>query len=202
MATATEIHRVTNSLWVWQAFSREHKTDLASSAYLTPKGLILVDPIPLADDAREELLASGSPAAVLLTNANHERDAQSWREHCSLPIWAPAKAVQTLEIPVDLVFTKELPVDWTIIDLEGGGVGETAFFNPQDGGTLIIGDAIINLEATGFDMLPRKYCSNAKQLRQALQQLRAFKMERIVFAHGLPITTRAFERLAQLLDTM
>ena len=63
---------------------------------------------------------------------------------------------------------------------------------------VIIGDALINFETYGFTFLPGKYCSNEKEMRRSLRKLLDYKAERMLFAHGTPILSRASERLKSL----
>jgi hypothetical protein len=64
---------------------------------------------------------------------------------------------------------------------------------------MVIGDALINFEPYGFGLLPAKYCSNFKLMRRSLSQLLDYSFERMLFAHGMPILSRARERLELLL---
>jgi len=70
-----------------------------------------------------------------------------------------------------------------------------------DGGTLIVGDALINFESYGFTFLPAKYCSNQKQMRRSLRKLLDYRAQRMLFAHGTPILSDASERLRGLLES-
>jgi len=63
-----------------------------------------------------------------------------------------------------------------------------------------MGDALINFQPYGFTFLPGKYCSNEKEMRRSLRKLLTCKTQRMLFAHGLPILSRASDRLRQLLD--
>ena len=85
-----------------------------------------------------------------------------------------------------------------VIEVEGAVAGEIAIYHPSNGGTLIVGDALINFEPYGFSFLPRKYCLNEKQMRSSLHQLLARPAERIFFAHGVPILSGATARLRHL----
>src|SRR5207247_4459970 len=87
----------------------------------------------------------------------------------------------------------------TTIAIEGAALGESALHLEKDDGTIIIGDALINFEPFGFSLLPPKYCSNQKLMRQSLRQLLDFKFERLLFAHGTPILSSARARLEALL---
>lgn len=85
------------------------------------------------------------------------------------------------------------------IPIEGAASGEMAFHFADSGGTLVIGDALINFEPYGFTLLPSKYCSNQRQMRGSLRPLLDWPFERLLFAHGSPILSSARARLETLL---
>lgn len=84
--------------------------------------------------------------------------------------------------------------------IDGAAGGEIALYHAANGGTLVIGDALINFEPYGFAFLPEKYCQDPRQMRNSLRKLLRFNAERILFAHGMPILSGASERLQQLLQ--
>jgi glyoxylase-like metal-dependent hydrolase (beta-lactamase superfamily II) len=86
-----------------------------------------------------------------------------------------------------------------VIGIEGAAPGEIILHYAPGGGTLIIGDALINFEPYGFTFLPNKYCSREKEMRRSLRKLLDYKTERILFAHGTPILSGASDRLQRLL---
>jgi glyoxylase-like metal-dependent hydrolase (beta-lactamase superfamily II) len=85
------------------------------------------------------------------------------------------------------------------IEIEGAAAGEMAVHHAQDGGALIVGDALINFEPYGFTFLPSKYCLNAKKMRRSLRRLLDYKFERMLFAHGTPLMYSAQKKLEGLL---
>ena len=85
--------------------------------------------------------------------------------------------------------------------IDGGPLGEMALHYVEDGGTMIIGDALINFDPYGFEFLPAKYCRNAKLMRRSLRKLLDFSFDRMLFAHGTPILSDARTRLEQLLTS-
>jgi hypothetical protein len=87
----------------------------------------------------------------------------------------------------------------TAIPIEGAALGEMAFHFADNGGTFVIGDALINFEPNGFSLLPAKYCSNQRRMQASLQQLLDWRFERLLFAHGSPIVNSARARLDTLL---
>ena len=88
-----------------------------------------------------------------------------------------------------------------VIAIEGAAPGEIVLHYTSNGGTLIVGDALINFEPYGFTFLPDKYCSSEKEMRRSLRKLLDCTAERILFAHGTPILSGASDRLQRLLDS-
>lgn len=198
MKRADEFHAVRPGLFVWQAYEPAVKAELTSCARVTARGLVFIDPIPLAEEALDELAAAAPPAAIVLTNGNHARAANEFRARFSIPLHAHAEAAAALEIPVDHALADgDLVLDaLTVIALPGAGAGEIAL---HGGGALHVGDALIHLPPHGFAPLPDKYCADARELRRSLGKLLPFPFEVLTFAHGLPLVARARQRLAQLL---
>jgi len=201
MPLAHELEQLTPNLSLWQAFDLAVKADLFSTALLTKSGLFLVDPIPLAAPAWNGLIAGRTVAGVYLTNANHFRNVEETAQKTQAPVFAAEPVVAQLKSATSkkVMEGEQIAEGVTVIGLEGAAEGETAVHFADDGGTIVIGDALINLDPYGFALLPAKYCSNQKQLRRSLRQLLDFSFERLCFAHGLPLVSAARARLEGLL---
>ena len=193
----TQVHP---GLWVWQAYDPAVKTDLFSTAIAASSGVYLIDPIPLPDADLETLGQAGPIAGIIVTNANHQRSAFNYSQRFGVPIFGHAKALSTIKPakPGDL---SAIIADLEVVEILGAVAGEIALYQRSDGGTLIIGDALINLEAYGFTFLPQKYCLDQKQMRRSLRNLLPLSLERLLFAHGTPIVTQAGDRLRTLLQS-
>ena len=174
------------------------KVDLSCCARRMARGLIFIDPIPLAREALAELCEVAAPAAIILTNGNHARAAAEYRTRLSIPILAHAGAVAALSLSVDQEIADGETVldELTVIALPGAASGEIAL---HAGGMLHVGDALIHLAPPGFAQLPEKYCTDAREMRASLGKLLRFPFEVLTFAHGLPLVSQARQRLAQLL---
>ena len=180
---------------IWQAYDSGAKAELVSTAIRTGRGgVVIFDPIPLAADARLEL---GKVETVLITNANHARAASDFADAGA--IFIPAELAN--ELPKAGHLADEMRVaELTVIAIRGAALGEFAFYDARNGGALIVGDAIINFEPHGFSLLPAKYCVDRKQMIRSLRRLLDFTFNRMFFAHGSPIMTRARDRFTTLLD--
>ena len=189
---------VSTSFAIWYTHHPTVKADLFSTAFAARNELTVIDPIALPSSLRAELDSLGRVTAIIVTNANHLRDTVNFS--CSASIFAP------VELSVDLTRNRALSDGLQVgpfraIKIDGAADGEFALYHPDDGGALIVGDALINFEPHGFDLLPQKYCNNQKQMIRSLRRLLDLDFNRVFFAHGNPIITRARERLASLLSS-
>ena len=194
-----EFAQLRPGLWVWSAYAPSVKTDLFSAAVAASSGIYLIDPIPLADSDLLALTQAAPISGVIITNANHQRAALEYSERFRVPVLAHPETIAEVK-PSRPGELSAIAGILESIEIESAVAGEIALYHPENGGTLVVGDALINLEPYGFAFLPRKYCLNEKAMRRSLRKLLPLAVERILFAHGTPIVCRAGERLRQLLE--
>jgi glyoxylase-like metal-dependent hydrolase (beta-lactamase superfamily II) len=199
----SDFDRIASNVAIWHDYDREVKAELYSTSLTTSEGMYLIDPTPLEKEALDELIGSDPVTGIIATNSNHYRASAQFAEQFSAPIFArceafPDKAAQQFRSVAD---GDEICNGLRVIGIEGAVAGEIILHYTPDGGTLIVGDALINFEPYGFTFLPRKYCSNEKEMRRSLQKLLDYKAERILFAHGTPILSGVSDRLRGLLGS-
>jgi len=195
---AEEFQIIRPDLAFWQAYEPAVKCDLSCCARLVGKELVFIDPIPLAPAALAELTTTATPAAIILTNGNHARAAEWFRERFHIPVFAHAAAVAELGLAVDHLLAEDDPAPGglAVVEIGGAPAGEIALCG---GDVCHVGDALIHLEPLGFAALPDKYCADPRAMRPALGKLLRFNFELLTFAHGLPLAPHARQRLADLL---
>jgi glyoxylase-like metal-dependent hydrolase (beta-lactamase superfamily II) len=201
---ASDFDRIAPYLCVWHDYDPGVKAECYSTSLTTSEGMYLIDPIPLEKRALNELIGSDRVAGIVVTSSNHHRISAQFAEQFSAPIFArceafPDKAEQQFRSVAD---GDEICRGLRAIGIEGAAAGEMILHYASNSGTLIVGDALINLEPYGFTFLPGKYCSNEKEMRRSLRKLLAYEAERILFAHGSPILSAASERLRELLGSV
>ena len=202
MPVACDLYQLVPGLFIWQCYDPTVKAELCSSAVVASGDIYVVDPILLEASQLNRLRGVARPAGVVVTNANHQRAALYYSKELSAPILARResfrgkKPSRFKEIANGAKICDELEV----IAIDGAVAGEIALYHPLNGGTLVVGDALINFEPPGFAVLPRKYCLNQKQMQRSLQELLTRPAERLLFAHGTPILSGARSRLRDLLD--
>ena len=182
MVSAAEVEPVASGVFLWRAYDPSIKTELFSTGLTITSGTYLIDPISLAPGAVGALTNVGG---IIVTNENHERAGSDFAEQFRVPVYSGA--------------SPSFPAGLTAISIEGAAPGEMAVHSTVAGGVMVIGDALINFDPYGFTFLPAKYCTNHKLMRRSLAKLLDYSFERMLFAHGTPIQSRANERLAALL---
>jgi hypothetical protein len=196
----TEFSRISPSYAIWHIYNSKIKAELFSTALVAGNELTIIDPIALPSAHQTRLKSLGRVARIVITNANHARDAATFARFYSAPIFAPPEL--NAELPHRHSLHDALVIGpLRAIRIEGAADGEFALYHPDDTGTLIVGDALINFDPHGFTLLPRKYCSNQKQMIRSLHKFLDLDFARIFFAHGSPIMIRARHRLESLLNS-
>lgn len=200
MPVARDLTQLLPGLFVWQEYDSAVKAKLFSSAIVTSAGLYIVDPIPLVD--KRELMDVAPVSGVVVTNSNHLRAASDYANKFGAPVFAHAESFPHKEFPclIEIDDGQRIAQQLEVITIDGAPPGEIALYHSPNGGTLIVGDALINFEPYGFTFLPRKYCRNQKEMRRSLRKLLGLEVERMLFAHGTPLLSGARARLRQLLD--
>ncbi len=201
MVRAVELQPLSAGICMWHAYDPAVKAELCSTALRLDDRLYLVDPIPLADPAWEELTRDASVCGIFVTNANHERAVPAFAARGGAAVLASpatASALWNLET-ISIEAGEQVGERIEAIEIEGAAEGEIALYFEDDDGAIILGDALINFGSDGFALLPPKYCADQKRMRRSLRQLLDFSFERLLFAHGLPIISGARSKLERLL---
>jgi len=198
MVAATSVEEILPGVFRWERWSPEHKVVLSSHAARQGSEFLIFDPIEVSVEVLDGF-PPAPPTAIVLTSTNHLRAAVTWRDRFRVPVFASAEAKLGAD-GVQSLATDQLPFKhWRAMPLPGGPAGELAFFLPAMS-LLIFGDAVVNLEGRGLELLPAKYCVDQIRLRESVRRLtREFVALNAVFAHGAPLLGDASARLATLL---
>ena len=175
------------------------KAELFSTALAAGNGLIIIDPIALPPAHRTDLESLGRVARIVITNANHARNAATFAHSYSAPIFAPPELrgeLRSHNLHDGLAIG---PL--RVIRIEGAADGEFALYHADDGGTLIMGDALINFDPHGFHLVAPKILHQPKTNGPITPQTAGSRFLADFFAHGNPIMIRAREQLESLLDS-
>lgn len=196
---ASRLETVAPGVYRWEFFSNHHQVELTSHAVVIRKELFLFDPIPLAEGPFRQLRALGRPAAILVTNANHLRDAPRWQEILGIPLLSSVEANLSARRLSSMGASVQSLGPWRVSRLVGGTRGELAFRWPERS-LVIIGDAVTHLPKYGLNILTRKYCQDQDRLRHSLRQFVVEPFEQLLMAHGRPLAKAASKKVGKLVQ--
>ena len=69
-----------DDLYMWSVFNEEKQFDFNGFLWVREDGNILIDPVPVGASDAKQLDELGGAALIVLTNRDHERDAEAFKE--------------------------------------------------------------------------------------------------------------------------
>jgi hypothetical protein len=178
------------------------------SAYRSPEGeVVWIDPDdPGADEAA--LLELGRPAHILVTFRDHDRAVPTLAERYGAKVWVPKGPGGSLTPDVEFDESTALPAGLKALSMPAMGYGEHALWAEAYGKRFaFIGDAVFNLEGTGFPWLVAKLAFHQRegalrmkrtyrggdtaQAPAQLQRLLDLKLDAVFLSHGAAIPENA-----------
>jgi glyoxylase-like metal-dependent hydrolase (beta-lactamase superfamily II) len=187
-------------LHTWHHYDPACKTDLWSTVVSLDGKTVIIDPAELDESGIAEIRALGIPVMILLTNGNHERHSARLASTLGVPSGSHPYAFSEFTHKPLMVLEPGAKLHGFVpVPVEGAAAGEIALHCPSKK-LLIVGDAFINLEKTGFALLPDKYCLDPSALRTSARKLLDLDFDILAFAHGEPILKNAKSRLRELLS--
>jgi len=188
------------SEWSW--FSEEKQLNFNGHLLAVGEHRILVDPPPMSTSDMANLRQGGSPDYIILTNRDHEREANHFRQVFSCQVMAPELDAKEMTLPIDKTFKdgELLPGGIWVVQLSHQkSPGESALFLQQGQGVLIVGDGVIGHPPGSLRLLPSEKYANIDQAREGLRRLLKYAFDSLLVGDGTSILTGAKPALERLL---
>lgn len=189
---------ISDQILSWSHYEPSLRFLAGFCAVRTPEGVLLIDPLPMDQEALCQLERFGVPKAILITNANHERASLEMQQKWGIPRLASERASLQLKADQSLNDGQTLFGTLRILQLPGAGIGEIAVI--QTGSFCIFGDFLIHLTPGRLKLLPEKYCENPVLARASLPRLRGLEVPWLLFAHGSPLHDQGSRQLQKFLE--
>ncbi|MFN3432218.1 MAG: hypothetical protein ACK46X_19995 [Candidatus Sericytochromatia bacterium] len=175
--------------------------------------VVLVDPLAMDAEEVRAIEALGQVVAIVLTSAWHERDAAQAARRFNAPVYAHPEAIAELKSQTVQPLPETLPLGLVAWHVPGAFAGQTAFYWPREGGTLIAGDCWMNLKfeekpflmrlllqyvlplRDGLHLTPPKRAANPDAIIAAYQEHLKHPVERLLVSHGRHILENAREQM-------
>lgn len=176
----------------WTTFHEGIGEDVHSYYFAGTQPPVLIDP-RVPDEGLAWFKDRPRPAQIYLTNRLHYRHSDRFNREFEASVWCHSAGLHHFDAtrPVrGFDHGDRLPGDIIALAIDALCPEETAFYSPQHGGVLAIGDALIRHgEALGFvpDELMGDDPGTVKEgLRNAFERHLARDFEHLLFAHGEP----------------
>ncbi len=172
-------------------------------------GMVVIDPLNLPYEETHQLEAIGRPTSILITSLNHDRDALDYRRRYGARIWAHRDLADNFDFKLDATFGdgEIVPGGLQAICMPGTFRGETIFLDSCEGGSLIVGDAIFNVDLDTYGLagqalrtigwphrlstMPRFLMRDEERAMKSYEHLLSHDFARILMTHGTPVVDDA-----------
>jgi glyoxylase-like metal-dependent hydrolase (beta-lactamase superfamily II) len=194
---AERVEEVAPGVHFWQVHDDRINFLSAAHAVATDEGVVLVDPLPLAEDALRGL---GEVAAIVLSSGSHQRSSWRLRRELGVAVWAPALSRQIDEDP-DVRYGEgdRLPGGLTALFTPGAGTTQHTLVREEDPRIAIVSDLVVRAPGHEVQLVPDEYADDPAQARESVRKLLGVAFEVLCMGHGEPVTEDARGALGRAL---
>ena len=94
-----------DDIYSWSIFSEMRQIDFNGHLWVRPEGNVLIDPVPMIDSDLNQFDELGGASLIVLTNQDHEREAEFFRERTGAAIVIHEADAAALEVAADRQIT-------------------------------------------------------------------------------------------------
>lgn len=178
---------------------QDDRIDAQSDSYAVVDGnqVVLIDPLPMAN---QDLARLGTVHAIVLTASCHERSAWRYRRELTVPVHAPAGAVDFEEDP-DFWYDQGDHLAGNLIAIHSPGPTEAYYslYLERDGGVVFCGDLLTNYGNAQLAFVADEYQDDPPRIRKSVRHLLSLEFKALCPNHGEPITSGAKEAIRDAL---
>jgi glyoxylase-like metal-dependent hydrolase (beta-lactamase superfamily II) len=199
-AVAERIDVVVPGVWTW-SIEDDRLGGFTSTSYAvaTEGGTVLIDPLPVADEAFGEL---GDIEAICLTTSNHQRSSWRLRRELGVEVHAPALAKEIEEEPDNRYSEGDpLPAGLRPVFTPGAGTTQHTFLLDRDGGIAFVPDPLLLMSDGELVIVPEEYAHDAAEARRSVEMLLELPFSILCVAHGGAVTEAPKDRIRTALET-
>ena len=196
-AVADRIEEVVAGVWTWSV--HDERIDFVSTAHAVSgaDGTVLIDPLPLVDEALAEL---GDVRAICLTAGTHQRSAWRYRRELGVPVHAPALSKLIEEEPDERYGDRdELPGGLRAVFTPGAGTTQHTFLLDREGGIAFVPDLFANVPAEGLAIVGAEEMPDPDEARRSIEKLLDLPFAVLCLDHGPPVTNDPHAAISALL---
>ncbi|MCO4771002.1 MAG: MBL fold metallo-hydrolase [Deltaproteobacteria bacterium] len=192
------LHR--SDLFAWSAFDEARNVDFNGTFWARDEGNVMFDPMPMGDHDLAHAHELGGVSWIVLTNADHVREAAELAIVFGAQIAAPSGDRERPDlhgVPVSIwLDDDELFEGAQVLRMHGSKTpGELAF---QLGDTVICGDLVRGQRAGSLNLLPDPKLSDKAAALASVAKLAALEPTAVVVGDGQSVFRDGAARLREI----
>ena len=191
-----------SSIYSWSIFSEMRQIDFNGHLWVRPEGNILIDPVPMIDSDLDQLVALGGAGLIVITNRDHEREAEEFRNLTGAQIAIHEADASALSSKVDrlLADQEEIVPGLTAIHLKyGKSDGEIALYFSEQG-IVLAGDLIVGAPMGNLSLLADDKLGDPARAALEIRKILALSFDTILVGDGHSILQDGQRQLVECLE--
>jgi hypothetical protein len=194
---AASVEEVAGGVRRWSIHDERINFVGAAYAVATDDGVVMIDPLPLEDEALADL---GPVEAIVLTCGSHQRCAWRYRREFGVKVYAPALAKEIEEEP-DVRYGEgdPLPADLQPVFTPGAGTTQHTLLL-GDPKVAFVPDMLVETPDGHVAMLASRWMYDPDEARRSVEKLLDLDFDVLCLAHGGAVTEGAKDALREALS--
>ena len=191
-----------SDIYSWSIFSEMRQIDFNGHLWVRSEGNIIIDPVPMIDSDLDQLVTLGGAGLIVITNRDHEREAEEFREITSAQIAIHEADAGALSTKVDrlLADQEEIVPGLTAIHLRyGKSAGEIAlYFSERE--IVLTGDLIVGAPMGNLSLLADDKLKDPAKAALDIRKILALSFDTILVGDGHSILQDGRRQLVECLE--
>jgi len=191
-----------NNLYCWSEFDPDRNIDFHSYVWVSGERVVVFDPLPISAHDKKHLDSLGALTHIIITNADHVRDARLLSDNGDVEIWAPEAERNSIDLPCSrwINETETLLEGLQGYSLSGSKTpGEMAFL--IEGDTLVTGDLLRAHSGGALCLLPDAKLNDKALAVESLKRLASIEsINAILPGDGWPVFRDGQKVLSELVS--
>ncbi len=191
-----------SDIYSWSIFSEMRQLDFNGHLWVRSEGNILIDPVPMIDSDLNQLAALGGAELIVITNCDHEREAEDFRKLTGAQIAVHEADAGAMSTKVDrsLADGEEIVPGLTAIHLRyGKSAGEIAlYFSEQE--IVLTGDLIVGAPMGNLSLLMDDKLENPAKAALEIRKILSLSFDTILVGDGHSILRDGRRQLVECLE--
>ncbi len=190
-----------DGVWMWSNWQPDRGLSF-NSFFVRGEESIVVDPLPADENVFELIRLQGGAQWIVVTNRDHERDAQTFAQRLGAKIAVPARDAAEMRVKSDRELHEGDSVGRArVLELDAlKSAGEIAL-HLADCATVIVGDALWGKPAGALTMMPDEKLMDARKAALSLRRVWALEPRNILVGDGTCIFGNATAAIGACLQS-